>query len=85
MAAGPADWRADGAAAAFVLPEVENRAEYVELVGGGGVALGGHAAIVMQQGDNAVGGAEIDADGLDHAGAPPKGAGSSANVDGTQE
>jgi hypothetical protein len=37
-----------------------------------------HRAVVMQQRDHAVRGAEVDPDGLYHPAAPPKGAVSSA-------
>ena len=43
-----------------------------------------HAAVLVQQRDDAVGGAEIDADRPHHAAAPPKGAGSSAIGDAAQ-
>ena len=46
-------------------PEAQDGTEHVAV----GVALRGHAAVSVQQGHDAVGGAEIDADRLDH-GAP---------------
>ena len=64
----------DAAGRRILGPEAENGTDDLQ----GSAVLRGHAAIIVQEGHNAVGGAEIDADRPDHPPAPRKGAGSSA-------
>ena len=60
-----------GAAAAWLGPETQDGAEYVERC----VAARGHAAVILADRDDAVGGAEIDADRRRHAVSPREGRG----------